>query len=248
MRMQFIEELLRDNYSFEQAETIQIKYQKLIDESSKTKENIKIEHIKTIVGVDVSYFNKDNKEYGIACAVNWDLNQNRKENHFFTKDRIKFPYRPGFLGFRECKILANVISKLPNRPDLIMCDGHGRIHPRRFGEATQLGLALNISSIGVAKNPFIGYSNWQKLEKKKGNKTPIWEKNPKTISIAQSNDLLGYAISLKNGSKPVFISVGYKITLEDALKICLETVKGHQQTEPLYLADYLSRKERNNFY
>jgi len=245
--MQFIEELLRDNYSFEQAEAIQIKYQKLIDESPKTKEKIKIEHIKTIVGVDVSYFNKDNYEYGIACAVIWDLNQNRKEKHFFTKELIKFPYRPGFLGFRECKILAKVISKLPVMPDLIMCDGHGKVHPRRFGEATQLGLALDISSIGIAKNPFIGYSDWQKIERKRGNKTSIWAKNPKLQSKKSLNEILGYAVCLNDGLKPVFISEGYKIRLNDALRMCLAITKGHRQPEPLYLADYLSRKELNNY-
>ena len=246
--MQFIEELLRDNYSFEQAETIQIKYQKLIDESSKIKENIKIEHIKTIVGLDVSYFNKDNNEYGIACAVIWNLSQNRKENHFFTKDRIKFPYRPGFLGFRECKILAKVISKLPIRPDLIMCDGHGKIHPRRFGEAVHLGFALNIASIGVAKNPFFGYNNWKEIEKIRGNKTPIWTKNPNNHSENPLNEILGYAICLNDGFKPVFISEGYKIKLDSALRICLETTMGHRQPEPLYLADFLSKEELINYY
>ncbi len=246
--MPIIHELLRDDYSFEQAKTIQIKYQKLINDSLKVKDFIKIEQIKTIVGVDISYFNKDNYEYGIACAVILDLNQNKKEKHFFTKDRVKFPYRPGFLGFRECKILGKVISKLPNRPDLIMCDGHGKIHPRRFGEAVHLGIALNICSIGVAKNPFIGYSDWNEIEKFKGNKTPVWAKNPNEVNEKSLNEILGYAICLNNGSKPVFISEGYKIKLDEALKICLETVKGHRQPEPIYLADKLSRKELINCY
>ncbi len=246
--MSIIDELLKDDYSFEQAEVIQIKYQKVISDSSRVKDITKIEQIETIVGVDVSYCNKDNYEYGIACAVIWNLKRNKKQNHYYIKDRIRFPYKPGFLGFRECKILGKLISRLPNRPDLIMCDGHGKIHPRRLGEATQLGLALDIPSIGIAKNPFIGYSDWQKIKKNQGNKTPIWEKDPKTSSIIQSNELLGYAICLNTGSKPVFISEGYNITLSLALKVSLETIQGHRQPEPLYLADSLSRKERNKYY
>ncbi|UCC18630.1 MAG: endonuclease V [Promethearchaeota archaeon] len=241
--MSIIQELLRDDYSFEQAEAIQIKYQNLINTASKENYITNLQMINTIVGLDVSYFNKDNQEYGIACAVTWNLKQNKKENHFFYKDQINFPYKPGFLGFRECKILAKVISKLPAPPDLMMCDGHGIIHPRRFGEAVHLGFTLNIPTIGVAKNPFFGYSDWQRLEKIKGSRSNIWAKDPNTFQDPSSNDLLGYAVCLNNGKKPVFISVGYRISLSLALKICLAITKCNRQPEPVYLADQLSRKE-----
>ncbi|MFX0105109.1 MAG: endonuclease V [Candidatus Hodarchaeota archaeon] len=243
--MLVVQELLRDDYSFEQAEAIQVKYQNIISQSSKNNNKKSINLIKTIVGVDIAYYNKRNYDYGVACAVVWDLKQQRKEAHFFAQDRINFPYKPGFLGFRECKLLARVISRLPKEPDLIMCDGHGNIHPRRFGEAVQIGFALNVSSIGIAKNPFFGYSDWQKIEKIKGNKAPVWAKDPKTITKKQSNELLGYATCLKNGSKPVFISVGYKISLDIALEVSLITIKGHRQPEPLYLAHFLSKREIN---
>jgi deoxyribonuclease V len=242
--MPIIDELLKDDYSLEQAETIQIKYKNLINKSSKADEITSIEQINTVAGVDISYYTKENDEYGIGCAVSWNLKKNSKENHFFVKDRIKFPYKSGFLGFRECRLLAKAISSLPNKPDLLLCDGHGKIHPRRFGEAIHLGLALDISSIGIAKNPLIGYSDWKKIEKVKGNKTPIWAKKPE---ISVGNELLGYAICLNDGSKPLFISEGYKITLDLALEVCLEITIRHRQPEVLYLADFLSRKERNKF-
>lgn len=245
--MSVIQELLRDDYSFEQAESIQVKYQNIISQLPKNNYNKSIESIKTIVGVDVSYYKIKKHEYGVACAVVWNLNQEKKEAHYFARDRINFPYKPGFLGFRECKLLANVISKLPKEPDLIMCDGHGKIHPKRFGEAVQIGFALNVSSIGVAKNPFFGFSDWQKIEKIKGNKAPVWEKDPKIITKKESNELLGYAVCLKNGSKPIFISVGYNISLDIALKVCLEITKRHRQPEPLFLSHFLSKKERYKY-
>ncbi|MEE9376773.1 MAG: endonuclease V [Candidatus Lokiarchaeia archaeon] len=245
--MTIIQELLRDDYSFEQAEAIQIKYHNLIKNSSEDKLITSIELIKTIVGVDISYFKEENYECGIACAVIWNLKENSKVSHFFTKDLIKFPYKSGFLGFRECKLLAKVISKLPNRPDLIMCDGHGKIHPRRFGEAVHLGYTLDISCIGIAKNPFIGFSDRHRIERIKGNKSLIWAKNPKIMAEEQTNELLGYAVCLDDGLKPVFISEGYKITLDIALKVCLDTTIGHRQPEPLYLADHLSKKEVYNY-
>ena len=123
-----------------------------------------------------------------------------------------------------------------------MCDGHGKIHPKRFGEAVHLGVALNIPTIGIAKNPFIGYSSWNEIEKIKGNKLPIWAKDP-NISKESSNELLGYAVCLDNGLKPVFISEGYKVSLDFALEICLILSKGHKQPEPLHLADILSKEK-----
>ncbi|MFW9988067.1 MAG: endonuclease V [Candidatus Odinarchaeota archaeon] len=240
--MTIIQELIRDDYSFEQAEAIQIKYQNLMGKISKKEYITSIKYINIIAGVDISYFKDNNYEYGIACAVIWNLKENLKESYFLTKDLIKFPYKPGFLGFRECKLLAKVISIVPNKPDLILCDGHGKIHPKKFGEAVHLGYALDIPSIGIAKNPFIGFSDWHKIERVKGNKSPIWAKNPKNLDKEELNDLLGYAICLNNGNKPVFVSEGYKISLNLALKICLTTTKNHRQPEPLYLADYLSRK------
>jgi deoxyribonuclease V len=244
--MIYKEELLRDNYSFEQTELIQIKYQNII-KSIRKDDICDIKSIKTVVGVDISYFHDGDKENGVACAVLWNLEKNEKEEHQFAQGSIKFPYKPGFLGFRECNLLFKAISKLSNNPNLIMCDGHGIIHPRRFGEAVHLGFVLNIPSIGIAKNPYIGYFNKNEIKKIKGNKVPIWAINRKNLDGNSSSELLGYATCLNDGSKSVFVSVGYKTTIEFALKICLITAKGHRQPEPLYLADQLS-KERAKSY
>jgi len=146
------------------------------------------------------------------------------------------------LGFRECKLLAKAILELPKKPNIIMCDGHGKIHPRRFGEAVHLGLALNIPTIGIAKTPFIGYSNWNTIKRVKGNKTPIWVEDP-LLNSESSNEVLGYAVCLNYDLKPVFISEGYKIGIDFAIKISQITSKNHRQPEPLYMADYLSRKK-----
>ncbi|MFX0038898.1 MAG: endonuclease V [Candidatus Heimdallarchaeota archaeon] len=244
--MPIIQELLIDDYSFKRAEAIQVKYQNLMLKIKKNTYLNAINAIKTVVGVDISYYKKEKKDYGVACAVVWNLNQKRVEEYYFAKEQIKFPYRAGFLGFRESKLLALVIAKLPNKPEIIMCDGHGKIHPRRFGEAVHLGFALNVSTIGVAKNPYIGYYNWNDIHLIKGNKSPIWANDPEIIPKNGLNELLGYAICLKNGSKPVFVSEGYKIQLDLALQICLFTAKGHRQPEPVFLADKLSRKEISN--
>jgi len=236
-------ELLQTNLTLIEAERLQEKYcQKLKIREHTIPKISDIEEIKWVVGVDVSFYNEKNEEWGVACAVLWNLQDKKKVSHSFSKGIITFPYKPGFLGFRECNLLTKAIKNLPDAPDIIMCDGHGIIHPKRLGEAVQLGLILNIPTFGVAKNPFIGFSEWKTLVRKKGNKRTIWADDPQN-SMVENNELLGYAVCINDGMKPMFVSVGYKTTLDIAVEIALRTAKDHRQPEPLFLADYLSRKE-----
>jgi len=236
-------ELLQTNLSLDEAESIQEKYsQKIKIQGQEIIKIIESREIKWVVGVDMSYFHENNKEWGVACAVLWNLHFNKKVYHSFSKGIITFPYKPGFLGFRECNLLTIAIEKLPETPDIIMCDGHGIIHPKRFGEAVQLGLILDIPTFGVAKKPFIGFSEWKTLRREKGNKRPVWADDPHNLMVV-NQELLGYAVCLNNDMKPMFISVGYKTTIDVAVEIALRTTIGHKQPEPLFLADSLSRKE-----
>lgn len=234
-------ELTQDNISLKEAEELQEKYRMYVEKNCEEPSKLlTLSSIKKVVGVDISYFNINNEECGVSSAVLWDILNNKMEYHSFAKDIVKFPYKPGFLGFRECKLLTQAIYKLKMKPDLVICDGHGVIHPKKFGEAVQLGLAINIPSIGVAKNPFVGYSKWGTTKRKKGNKTPIWKYNPK-LKNKSKQELLGYKICLKDNTKPVFLSVGYKTTLDLAIQVALKTTLNHRQPEPLYLADQLSK-------
>ena len=229
-------ELIKQVKDLKEAEKIQIKYSHLFKERASKKLTIESWHsLEYIAAVDISYYSKENVEYGIACAVLWDFKKNKMKEAQFCKDHITFPYSPGYLGFREVPLIIKCLKMLTLKPNIIMCDGHGFIHPRRFGEATHLGFALNLPTIGIAKNPFVGVSNWKNLEKKKGKTDPIYE----------NKDLLGYAICLTDNLKPVIISIGYEIDINLCIKIALYLTKNHRQPEPLYLADRLSRNERS---
>lgn len=229
-------ELTKQVFDLTDAKKIQIKYSNLLKNEESETLSLKSWHsINYIAAVDISYYSKEKSEYGIACAVLWNFKQNNVKEIQFCKDQINFPYIPGYLGFREVPLMVKSLKMLTSKPNIIICDGHGIIHPRRFGEATHLGFSLNIPTIGIAKNPFVGNSNWKVIERKKGRKTPIVE----------NNVLLGYAICLSDDLKPVFISTGYKIDTSFSVKIALYLTKNHRQPEPLYLADRLSRKERS---
>jgi deoxyribonuclease V len=228
-------ELINQVFDLKDAEKIQIKYSNLL--KNEGSENFKLESwhsINYIAAVDITYFLKEKIEYGIACALLWDLRSNQLEEVQFCKDKINFPYIPGYLGFREVPLIVKSLKKLSLEPNIIMCDGHGIIHPKRFGEATHLGFSLNVPTFGVAKNPFVGKSNWKTIERKRGKRAPILE----------NNELLGYAICLSDDLKPVFVSIGYRIDIDLSVKISLFLSKNHRQPEPLYLADKFSRKER----
>jgi deoxyinosine 3'endonuclease (endonuclease V) len=105
-------------------------------------------------------------------------------------------------------------------------------------------MALKIPSFGVAKNPFFGASNWKELRRKKGKMTPIWS-DEKDQNTKETREVIGQSICLANDRKPVFISRGFAISLDIALKISLKTTFKHRQPEPLFLADQISREELN---
>ncbi|MFX0072492.1 MAG: endonuclease V [Candidatus Hermodarchaeota archaeon] len=233
--------------NLEEAKALQEKYSLKIKNQEKNSESLSYKNIRRIAGVDISYFNKENQDWGVSCAVLWDIHENTKRIHTFHVDKIKFPYKAGFLGFRECRLFAHAIAKLKQKPDLILCDGHGIIHPKRFGEAAQLGVALDIPTIGVAKKPFIGDSDWKNMIRKKGEKAPIWTAE-QDISEESSQELLGYAICLNNNMKPVFVSIGYKINIDLAIKVVLNSSQNHRQPEPLFLAHKLSKEKLDSLF
>lgn len=239
----FKHDLLQNNLNLEQAEALQIKYSSFL-KTQKIKSFSSLKEAIYVVGVDISYFSRENQEFGVSCAVLWNIMDKKVDSSAIYIDEIRFPYHPGFLGFRECNLLAKSVKKLAKKPDIIMCDGQGIVHPKRFGEAVQLGLALNIPSIGIAKSPFIGFCEWKLIKRRKGNKKPILSFKPSSESTLKP-ELLGYAICLNDNMKPVFISSGYKTSLPLAINITLKTTLNHRQPEPLYLADRLSKKKVN---
>ena len=237
--------LLQDDYSIEQAEALQLEWAQklpLVEKSYDSKTGL--DDIKWIAAVDISFPKVKDPAWGIACAVLWDFKNNQKVDHELVKGNLPFQYTPGFLGFRENRLIARAILNLPQKPDVIMCDGHGIAHPRRFGEAVHLGLALKIPSFGVAKNPFFGVSNWKELQRIKGKMTPVWSEE-KDSTNNETREVIGQSISLADDRKPVFISRGFVMSLDEAIRISLETTFEHRQPEPLFLADHISREALN---
>jgi deoxyribonuclease V len=139
------------------------------------------------------------------------------------------PYIPGLLSFREIPCILEAWSKLENEPDLILCDGQGIAHPRGLGLASHLGLVLDLPSIGCAKSHLFG--KFREPGVLRGDKAPLRGKNGETI---------GYVLRTRERIKPIFVSPGHLVGVEEAAAITLACSPKYKIPEPLRYAHRLA--------
>ncbi len=141
-----------------------------------------------------------------------------------VEDKIMFPYIPGLLSFRESPLLLAACEKLCNVPDLVLIDGQGIAHPRRFGLASHVGLFLDLPTIGCAKSILCGQHQ------------PAGEEAGSHAELFDNGELIGAALRTKSGVKPIYVSVGHKINLASALQWVMKCCRGYRLPEPTRLA------------
>jgi deoxyribonuclease V len=183
--------------------------------------------IRTVAGVDIG-FSTDGSMARAAIAV---LSYPDLELVSSTtlEAPVTFPYIPGLLAFREVPIALKALAQLSVQPDLLLCDGNGYIHPRRFGLACHLGLLSNIPSIGVAKTPYIG--THKPLEEPRGSWQLLYDRQ----------EPIGAALRTQDNVRPLYVSVGHRISLETALKFVLICSPRYRLPETTRWADHLSK-------
>ena len=141
---------------------------------------------------------------------------------------LRFPYVPGLLSFREIPALLAAFEKLQHAPDLILYDGQGYAHPRRIGIASHLGLLLDRPTIGVAKSVLVG--EYRQPAKDAGKWTPLVD--PKNAEV------VGAALRTRTGVRPVFVSIGHRISLQRAIELTLAVSDGYRLPRPTRDADH----------
>lgn len=171
-------------------------------------------------GCDVS-MNRFAKE-GFAGFVTLNFKTLEIVDHAVVEDLIPFPYIPGLLSFREIPMLLKAWDKLKTKPDVLLVDGIGIAHPRRLGIASHLGLILGIPTIGCGKS--VLYGTYDEPAEKAGSVSYMHD--PKT------KEIIGAALRTKDKVKPMFISPGHLITLEDSLSVVRACVRKHRLPEP----------------
>ena len=146
--------------------------------------------------------------------------------------KTPFPYIPGLLAFREAPALVRLLERVAvehHIDEIVMVDGNGRLHPRRSGIATMLGVATNTRTIGVGKSLLCGSVDQPTVD-------------DGTSPIIHDGEQIGSAIRTGNSVKPLFVSAGHQIGIDDAVRITQAMLFEHRLPEPIYHADRISRK------
>ncbi|MFE1755760.1 endonuclease V [Streptomyces anandii] len=181
-----------------------------------------------VTGVDVAY--DDDRDLVAAAAVVLDAGTLEVVAEATAVGRISFPYVPGLLAFREIPAVLAALGALPRPPGLVVCDGYGLAHPRRFGLASHLGVLTGLPTIGVAKNPFT--FTHEPPAAPRGSSAPL---------LAGAEEV-GRALRTRDGVKPVYVSVGHRVSLDNACAHTLALTPAHRQPETTRRADALCRR------
>ncbi|WP_117238589.1 endonuclease V [Thermus sediminis] len=163
----------------------------------------------------------------VAVAVLYDLEEGLLHvGKGIVPEKALFPYVPGFLSFREAPAYLLALKALPEAPEALLVDGQGIAHPRGLGIAGHLGVHLDLPSVGVAKNPLFGRPEG-----------PLpWEKGSAVRLLSPEGRPLGYAYRSRAGVKPLYVSPGHRVGLEEALEFVKRLPTRFRLPEPMRLA------------
>ena len=183
-----------------------------------------------VAGADVSM--ERFKHYGFAAVVVIDLQTMETVDEAAAQAELRFPYVPGYLSFRELPPLDLAWRQLRVRPDLVVFDGPGYAHPRRFGLACHGGVAWDVPSIGCAKNPFIGTH------------APVGDERGDTSPIIHQDEVVGMVVRTRTGAKPLYVSAGHRMDLPTAVDFVLRLTPKFRQPETTRRAHQLVNEHR----
>lgn len=186
--------------------------------------------IRRVGGCDVSLRRSRRSADGAAAVVVMTYPALEVIEVATVQGRIEFPYIPGFLSFRELPLVAEAFARLSEPPDLLILDGQGLAHPRRFGLACHAGVELGLPTIGCAKSLLCG--EFKPFELRRGKRSPL----------LLDGEKVGYALCSRDRVKPIFVSPGHRISHETAVEIVLRCAPRYRLPEPTRLAHTESRR------
>jgi deoxyribonuclease V len=187
-------------------------------------------NIHVVAGVDVAY-TKDTS-IGAVAVLDYDSLKLVESRTAISKTRML--YIPTLLSFREIPVSVTSIRKLRVQPDLFLVDGQGFAHPYRCGFASHLGLVLGRPTIGVAKSRLFGEVENRKIEE--------------VALLKHEGEVVGAAVTTKQGSRPMYVSVGHMVSLETAIRIVKECARESRIPEPLTKAHETANAEKRKIH
>ncbi len=163
--------------------------------------------VRYVAGIDIGFVK--NKTVTRAAVVVLSFPDLLLQEQAITHQPTTFPYVPGLLSFREAPAALEALASLAIRPDLLLVDGQGLAHPRRMGLACHLGLLSDIPAIGVAKSRLVGQHG--ELPESRGSQVPL----------VDDDEVIGMVLRTRTGVKPVYVSIGHRVSLETAVAYTL---------------------------
>ena len=179
--------------------------------------------VRCVAGADISWDRDTNT--GHAGVIVFDYPGLEEIERASVSGEAPFPYVPGLLSFREAPLLLKVFERLATEPDVIFIDGHGLAHPRRFGVASHLGLLLDKPTIGCGKSRLTG--EYREPALKRGSPCALRDKG----------ETIGSVLRTRDGVKPVFVSIGHRVSLTEAVRFTLSCSDGYRIPRPTRRAD-----------
>ncbi|MBW2980724.1 endonuclease V [Candidatus Woesearchaeota archaeon] len=169
--------------------------------------------VKLVGGVDQAFVGDEIISTIVVC--DYKTMEQVEEKHAVVKATA--PYIPGYMAYREAPAIVEAYGKLEKKPDVLIVEGNGILHPRRIGMASHVGIVLDIPTIGIVKNLLLG----EVIDRE----------------IMVGNEVRGFELMTKEHAKPVYVSIGHKITLGSSVRIVKECmVYPHKLPEPVHLA------------
>lgn len=204
--------------------------------------------VELVAGLDVSYAKEDTAL--AAAAVVLDARTLTVVEQVAVSAEATFPYISGLFAFRELPSVLSALTELTVTPDVIVCDGFGLAHPRRFGIATHLGVLLDRPVVGSAKSVLFGRRSEPGQER--GSWTPMVAGRSEVVEdsarLAQEGaEVIGRVLRTRKNVRPVYVSVGHRVDLEGATDLVLRLSPKYRIPEPIRHADRLCgeyRKEK----
>jgi len=185
--------------------------QKKLAKNIVLKDSINFSLADRVAGIENIYF--QNKI--VSAVVVFSSGEILEQEYF--EDKLRFPYIPGFLAYRDLPSMVQAFNMLDDKPDVVFIKGHGVLHPRNLGIASHFSLTTGVPAIGVADSLIVG--------------------EIKGDGIFFNNKLAGRVLKTKEGANPIYISPGNLISVNSAVSLVKKfTIYPHKIPEPLRLA------------
>jgi deoxyribonuclease V len=186
--------------------------------------------IRFVAGADLAFDPETNE--AVAGVIVYEFPSLEEAERRMARRKLRFPYVPGLLSFRESPVLLAAFARLRTEPDLILIDGHGCAHPRMFGIACHIGVLFDKPAIGCAKSLLVGE-----------HREPAVEAGS-TAPLLVHGQRMGTVLRTRQNVKPIYVSQGHRVSLESAVGLVRQCLDGFRIPKPTREADHYVRQLR----